>query len=216
MFTKINDIGIHYWFNDGVHVKVQGPDNYYYVEIREFLPNQSESYFLEGYHVVKEGQPCYFLEDFIYSANFYFDFEILVFKLDVEYGLVKVFHHRFDDRDKLVLFNVDTDDFEEATLWYNKCLEYTKIHGCNPLIRTKFDELNHQHKNYFMTDAFEFYKTYNIGRYPKTSNDFRSVGDKRVENTTWFYLWRKYWSYQHPREWKLLTSEEIVDDILGL
>ena len=25
-----------------------------------------------------------------------------------------------------------------------------------------------------------------------------------------------FWSYQHPRSWSFLNSQEIVDDILGL
>lgn len=215
MFTKINDVNIRFDFNDGVTVRIQGPDNYYYAEVREFLPNHSESYFLEGYHICKEPLPCYDLQEFRYMANFHYDFELLIYKADANYGLVRIFQHRFDVRDKLVLFNLETDDFHEAALWYDRCLDFTEKHGCNPVIRTKFDVLNHQHKNYFSPELFEFYTTYNIGRYPKTSTDFRSIGDKRVENLTMFNLWRKYWSYQHPREWKLLSSEEIVDDILG-
>lgn len=216
MFTKINNIGIWYNFNDGITVKIKGPDNYYYAEVREFLPNQSDSYFLEGYHIVSEDQPCYDINTFRYAAKFYYDFELIVYKVDPEIGLVKVFQHRFDDRDKLVLFNIETDDFEEATLWYNKCLDYTELHGCKPVIKTKFEELNHQNKNFFLTDIYEFYTTYTLGRFPKTSTDYRSIGDKRVENTTMYNLWKKYWSYEHPREWKTLTSEEIADDILGL
>lgn len=215
MYTRINNIGIHYSFDDGVSVRVEGPDNYYYVEIREFPPNSSESFFLEGYHLAKEPSPCYRETIFKYRAKFYFDFELLVYKVDVNHGFVKIFQHRYDDREQLVLFNIDTEDIKEATLWYDKCTLYSDIHGCKSVIRTKFDELNHRNKNYFLLDGYEFYKIYNIGRYPKTSQDFRSIGDKRVENTTWFGLWRKYWSYEHPREWKLLSSEEIVDDILG-
>jgi hypothetical protein len=216
MYTKINNVSISYSFDDGIDVTVQGPDNYYYVEVREFLPNSTESCFLEGYHITKEFQPCYRNTKFRYAVNFHFDFELLVFKTDPNYGLVNIFRHRFDVRDKLVLFNLYTEDYEEAKLWYDKCLLFTDIHGCKPVIRTNFEDLNHRNKNYFLTEGLEFYTTYNIGRFSKVSNDFRSVGDKRVENITWFGLWRKFWSYQHPREWKLLTSEEIVDDILGL
>jgi hypothetical protein len=215
MYTKINNVGIHYFLENGVRVRVEGPDNYYYVEIREYPKNSTESYYLEGYHLIKEPSSCYGVQVFQYDVKFYYDFELLVYKLDVNHGLVQIFHHRFDDREKLVLFNIDSHDLKEATLWYEKCLLYTDLHGCKPVIRTHFDELNHRNKNYFSTDVFEFYKVYSIGRYPKISQDFRSIGDQRVENTTWFGLWKKFWSYEHPREWKLLTSEEIVDDILG-
>ena len=36
MYTKIDDIKIYYDFNDGIKVNVDGPDNFYYVEVREY------------------------------------------------------------------------------------------------------------------------------------------------------------------------------------
>ena len=57
--------------------------------------------------------------------------------------------------------------------------------------------------------------TYNIGRFPKSSTDFRTV-DHRKEGLIWYGNWKTFWSYQHPRVWTDLTSQEIVDDILGL
>jgi hypothetical protein len=75
--------------------------------------------------------------------------------------------------------------------------------------------INHKHKNFFLAHHPEPYKTYNIGRYPKSSNDYKSK-DPRKKGFLWFGHWKTIWSYQHPRFWKNLSSQEIVDDILGL
>ena len=76
-------------------------------------------------------------------------------------------------------------------------------------------DLNKKLPNYYLTYGIDHYKTYNIGRYPKTSKDFKTV-DHRKEGLIWFGHWKTFWSYQHPRLWKNLSSQEIVDDILGL
>ena len=40
--------------------------------------------------------------------------------------------------------------------------------------------------------------------------------DSNKEGVIWYGNWKTFWSYQHPRLWKNLSSQEIVDDILGL
>ena len=47
------------------------------------------------------------------------------------------------------------------------------------------------------------------------SNDFKTV-DPRKDGLIWYGNWKTFWSYQHPRNWANLSSQEIVDDILGL
>ena len=69
--------------------------------------------------------------------------------------------------------------------------------------------------SFYQTYGLNFYKTYNIGRFPKTSNDFKTV-DPRKDGLIWYGNWKTFWSYQHPRNWANLSSQEIVDDILGL
>ena len=49
----------------------------------------------------------------------------------------------------------------------------------------------------------------------KNSSDWRTI-DPRKEGLIWFGNWKTFWSYEHPRCWKQLTSKEIADDILGL
>lgn len=216
MFTRINNVAISYEFNPGITVRVQGPDRYYYVEVREYPKGSTDSYYIEGYHITSENPDiCYPHTEFSFKAAFYGDFELCVYKMDLRLGLTKIFSHRFDDRDRVVKFNVDTENKSEAELWVLRILEYVRRHGCRPIIITKFEEINHRHKNFFSNPGIEIYKTYNIGRYPKTSNDFRTL-DPRREGVIWFGFWKEFWSYEHPRLWKFLSSQEVVDDILGL
>jgi hypothetical protein len=216
MFTRINNISIAYSFDPGLKVLVDGPDRYYYVEVREYLKGSTDSRFIEGYHISStDTDKCYPHKEFTFKAAFYGDFEILVYKMDFLQGLTKIFSHRFDDRDRVVKFEVDTENKEEAELWVKRILEYVRRHGCRPIIITKFEEINHRHKNFFSNPGIEIYKTYKIGRYPKTSNDFRTL-DPRREGVIWFGFWKEFWSYEHPRLWKFLSSQEVVDDILGL
>ena len=39
MYTKIDNIKIYYNFNDGIKVNIDGPDNLYYVELRNTQKN---------------------------------------------------------------------------------------------------------------------------------------------------------------------------------
>jgi len=216
MFTKINDTTkIDLDFNDGIQIKIDGPENWYYVEIREFVKNSSDSFFLEGYHISPKINPCWQSYIFKYSVSFYFDFEILVYRCDLIQGLTQIFHHRYNDNGKFVKFNIVSNSKNESTLWVNKCIKYCKIHGCKPLIKSGFEDLNKNCPNYYVTSGIDPYKTYNIGRFPKNSTDFKTY-DPRKENKLWFGFWREFWSYQHPRPWNKLSSQEIVDDILGL
>ena len=130
-------------------------------------------------------------------------------------GLSKIFVHRFNDYGKSVLFNLITKDIEEAQIWVDRIKLYQKIHGCRISINSDFEEINKSFESYYHTNGIDFYKTYNIGRFPKTSSDFRTM-DHRKEGLIWYGNWKTFWSYQHPRKWTDLTSQEIVDDILGL
>lgn len=213
MFTRINDIKIYYSFDQGIKVRVFGPDSLYLVELREYLPGEDKPRYIECYS--QSNTVGGFFNLFQFDAEFYGDFEILVYKTDYEYGLVKIFSHRFDDRDKIVQFNLDTKDFEEAKLWSKAVDKYIKIHGCRPVVKSNFSEIDKKYPTYFQRPGLERYKTYRIGRYPKTSIDYKTR-ELKHEGFLWFGGWKLFWSYQHPRSWNFLNSQQIVDDILGL
>jgi hypothetical protein len=129
--------------------------------------------------------------------------------------LKRIFTHRYTDYGKVVLFNLVTDDKEECLLWLDRVYQYQKNHGCKIAVNTNFSDINKSIPSYYNVSGIDFYKTYNIGRFPKTSNDFKTV-DPRKDGLIWYGNWKTFWSYQHPRNWANLSSQEIVDDILGL
>lgn len=214
MYITLNDEKIVLHFNPYPYLKISGSDAYYLIEMREYKKNEDQSLHLESYPV-SGGNDKIWRNFFDCQIEFYCDYEISISKYVSNYGVKKIFTHRFNDYSKLVKFNLETEDYNECLLWIDRVKEYQKIHGCKPIINTKFEELNKSLPNYYLTHGIDFYKTYNIGRYPKTSNDWKTK-DHRKEGVLWFANWKESWSYQHPRNWKYLSSQEIVDDILGL
>jgi hypothetical protein len=216
MYTRVDDLKIKYDFNEGILVDVKGPEILYFAELREYTKNNHIPKFLEGHQINKThilGQAGF---DFLkIGVEFFIDFEFLVYKFNYDLGLQLVYQHRYDDRGKYIQFNLVTDDFEEALLWEQRVLRYVELHGCIPLIKSNFEEINHRHKSFFLSHRPPTYRTYNIGRFPKRSRDFKTF-DHRKKGLLWFGNWKTIWSYQHPRPWTSLTPQEIADDILGL
>ena len=50
MYITVNEEQIDIRFNPYVYVNVLGPDTLYYVELREYVNNDNESKFVEGFH----------------------------------------------------------------------------------------------------------------------------------------------------------------------
>jgi hypothetical protein len=209
MYFTINKEKISLEFKPNIFLTVNGPDEYYYVEVREYRKNEDQSLFVTGIHLNKLNNV------FKLPIDFYYDFEIIIYKFIDGIGLSKIYNHRYNDYGKLVLFNLDTYDIDECVLWIERILEYQKIHGCKIAINSKFDEVNKKFESYYQTVGVDYYKIYNIGRYPKSSHDWKTI-DPRKEGLIWYGNWKTFWSYQHPKSWNYLSSQEIVDNILGL
>lgn len=213
MYFSLNEERVVINFNPSPYVRISGPDKLYYVEAREYVDNDDKSLTIEGYKVSPTGsgwRSCFEL-----PIQFYGDFEISISKYVPNFGIKKIYTHRYNDYGKFVRFNLETNDMEECIFWVERVMEYKRIHGCKPLIYTNFDEVNKKFSEYYSIIDIDYYKTYNIGRFPKQSTDFRTM-DARKEGVIWYGNWKTFWSYQHPRCWKNLSSQEIVDDILGL
>jgi hypothetical protein len=213
MFFQIGNEKIVLDFNKGITVKCNGPEIMYYVECLEYRGIDNLPYLVEGFHFSHHDFWKY--KEFHLPIEFYMDFEIVLYKLDDEFGLKRIFSHRFNENDQLVKFVIDTNDFEEARIWVDKILDYKIKKSCHIEIHSKFDEINNISDTRYKAKNLTPYKTYRIGRYSKDSQDWKTI-DPRKENLIWFGNWKTFWSYQHPRLWKNLTSEEIVNDILGL
>ena len=213
MYFSLNEERVILNFNPYPYVRITGPDELYYVEMREYVDNDDKSLSIDSYKVSPTNKG--WRNWFDTPIEFYGEFEISISKYVPDYGIKKIYTHRYNDYGKFVRFNLETDDLDECILWVERVMEYKRIHGCRPLINTKFDEVNKKFSDYYSIKDIDYYKTYNIGRFPKKSTDFKTV-DPRQEGIIWYGNWKKFWSYQHPRCWKTLSSQEIVDDILGL
>jgi hypothetical protein len=212
MFSTVNKEQIEIKFDPYIYVNVWGPEHLYYVELREYVKGDVESKLVEAFHfnrntnIMKD-------DNFYFFGEFYGDYEISVFKFVKNIGLQKIYTHRYCDCGKVVQFNLITDNQDDAKIWSESVLEYQKRHGCIIRLNSQFEELNN---SLSQISTISPYKTYNIGRFEKTSTDFKSVGETRKYGNLWFGNWKVFWSYQHPRNWKNLSAKEISDDILGL
>jgi hypothetical protein len=211
MFISLNDEKIVLNFNPSPFVRMAGPDNSYYVELREYKKNEECSHLIEGKILNMDNR----VSEFKIPIEFYGDFEIIIFRYLDNYGLNKIFNHRFNDYGKLVKFKLDTDNYNECIIWKERVDEYQKVHGCKVVVESIFEDINKSYDTFYQTYGLDYYKTFNIGRYPKISKDWKTV-DPRKEGLIWYGNWKTFWSYQHPRNWKDLSSKEIIDDILGL
>lgn len=213
MFIQLKNEKINVDFNTGIYLKVDGPDDYYYAQVSEYLPGEETPKYVEGYEMSDLKNPL--KNYFSLPIEFYIDFELTLFKFVDKIGLVKIFSHRYNDYDQYVRFVLKTHNLKECQIWVNKVEEYQTKTGCKIIMDSEFPEINRKYHSYYSNKEIQPYKTYKLGRFPKTSTDFRTL-DERCEGLIWFGYWKKFWSYQHPHFWKGLSSEEIANDILGL
>lgn len=211
MYINLETEKIIFDFNPYLKLQIIGPERFYYVELREYLKNSTESKFLEGYEI-SDRLGC--MNVFECYIEFKCDFEISIYKFLDNHGLKRIFTHRFSEYRQNVRFNLHSKDENECNIWSQRIKKYKDMNECNISINSYFDYLDNLSDIDFDENT-EFYKTYNIGRFPKMSTDFRS-NDERMEGLVWLGNWKKFWSYQHPRLWRNLSSQQIVDDILAL
>lgn len=212
MYIALNDERIILNFDKGITVRMSGPDLHYLIDLKEYVKNDDIPYTVESYPITPKGGWSTFFQ---VPIEFYGDWEIIIYKYVPEVGIKRIFTHKYCDYSKLVKFNLLTKDYKECQLWIERVKEYVRIHGCIPIVQTPFDELNKIFPSYYNNLGVDIYKTYNIGRLPKESRDFKTL-DHRKKGLIWFGNWKTFWSYQHPRKWTELSSQEIADDILGL
>lgn len=153
-----------------------------------------------------------------YLREWYGDFQIDVYEWHEDIGLNKIFEHRYDDRGKNVLINLDTFQMNEALVWFNKALEYKELHKCNLFIKSNFKrDIQDLDKTIVMVDDIiedNYYAVYHVGKY-----DTNYEWNKRLTETDYNCILAKnltYCSYRNPRDWHKLSLDDIAGDILGL
>jgi len=214
MFIETNNETILLSFNPYPYIEIFGSEKMYYIELREFVDNEPTSRLVEAFEITSDSNSEWDELNFRCFIEFFIDFEISIYKFVDKHGLTRIFSHRFTENGQTILFNLHSKDENDCKIWAERILEYKKIKSCFISINSLFEDINKLSDIEYDQDN-EYYKTYNIGRFPKTSLDFRST-DERSEGNVWMGNWKKFWSYQHPRFWIDLTPKEIIDDILGL
>jgi len=210
MYFSLNQEKIVFHQNNGITVRINGPEDFYYVEVREFLSGKNQSFYLDGYPVCLSGKEGVKTE-FNLPIRYYGDLETTIYKCIDGKKSTRVFTHRYNDYGKLVRFKFDTESVKDSEIWYDLVMEYKKIYGCKVVIDSPFDHINKRVNNNFELIDIDYYKTYYIGRYPKVYEEWNP---KIPHNEG--VRWKKLWSFEHPRNWVDLSPEEIGKDILGL
>lgn len=118
MYISVGDIKIVVNLSPCPLVKIFGPDENYLIEINEFVDGDDNPKFVESYSVTSNQMkfPISQLE-FKLPIEFYMDYDITIYKFVDGYGIKNIFNHRYNDTNKLVLFNLVTDDIEECEMW---------------------------------------------------------------------------------------------------
>ena len=214
MYIETNNEKINLTFNPYLNLKIEGAENFYFVELVEYLENELRPRVVESYEVAKNKTYEWGEQEFNCFIEFYGDFEISIYKFVESYGIQKIFTHRFNENGQTIKFNLHSKNEDDCKIWLERILEYKKLKSCFITINSFFDELN-SFSDIILDSDNEYYKIYNIGRFPKASTDFRTT-DERMEGLIWLGNWKTFWSYQHPRLWVDLSPKEIIDDILGL
>lgn len=202
MYFSLNKEKIVFHQNSGITVRINGPEETYYVELREFLRDKSLSYFVDGYEVALQGKEG-IKPEFHSPILFYGDYEISVYKKSETSKPIRIYTHRYNDYGKLVKFKFDSKERVDSEVWYEKVMEYKSLHGCKVLIDSPFEDINKRVNPIYELLDIDYYKTYYIGRYPKEDDTFKSNINE-------------YWSYKNPKNWESKSPSEIASDILGL
>lgn len=214
MYIETSNEKISITFNPHLRVEVDGPEDFYYIELSEYLENELRPRIIESYEITKKPTFEWGESKFECFIEFFVDVEISIFKFVDGIGVQRIFTHRFNENGNAIKFNLHSNDKTDCRLWVDRILEYKRIKSCFVNFNSFFSDINELSEINLKSDD-EYYKVYNIGRFPKISTDFRTT-DERMEGLIWLGNWKTFWSYQHPRLWVNLSSKEIVDDILGL
>lgn len=214
MYIELNPEKIFFDFNPYFKISIDGPDQVYYIELREYEKNDSNSKIIESYEILSS-RYCNNKDWFTCFIEFKCDLEFSVFKFIDGIGLKRIHTHRFSEYQQNIKINIHSQNEEFCNLAAERIDLYRKLNNCFVCVDSNFDNINNRFDFSPKDEHIDFYKTYNLGRFPKTSIDFRSTNEL-TEGFIYLGNWKKFWSYQHPKIWVNLNPQQIIDDILGL
>ena len=107
----------------------------------------------------------------------------------------------YNEVNKNILFRLDTIHSDEFSMWYDIIESEAVVRGFIPTI-IHFNE---------SFDTNLYYKIYNVGRFVQNGTS----EEHGYPNNFWG-LFRYFWSWNQPRDWRYLNSQQIVEDIIGI
>lgn len=209
MYFSLNQERILLKMSPTPTIRINGPEPFYYIEVKEYN-NTDSSYEVVGSSFIDPKNKT-FDDYYEFPQNFYGDLEFSIYKIQNK-SLVKIYSHRYNDYGKLVVFQLNTEDYEEAEVWTDRIREYEKRRGCIVVLDSNFIELDKTFDNFFRIDGLDFYKVYRIGKFEQE----KIVLNRDLKKMKFSWFNKDIWSINHPRNWENLSSQEIIDDILGL
>ena len=109
-------------------------------------------------------------------------------------GLVHLKKITYDERNQNVLFVLDPLDDMDFKVWSDVIDKLYKEREFIPTIKYKHESF----------DENLYYRIYRVGRHSSDET-----------NVVW-QTWRRFWTWNNPRDWSILTPIEIINDIVGI
>ena len=157
---------------------------------------------------------------FAFFRRFFYEAKVQLICFDEEEGTKIIAEDWFDPTGKPVKVVLDTADRHEAFIWIEQALEFGRKWRCGISIECGAEIAERAKGIYreadFSGESSDFYATYHIGRYDMMTEGPGKYG-MQMQSKGWVYGGSNaFRSFSNPRDWKLLHSEQIARDILGL
>lgn len=175
-------------FRNGVEITMGGKENDpVLIQIFEYCGKESTPRIVASYNLIS-GQTE------IFPRNWYGKYEVNISKWDNELGLVHLKKITYDERNQNVLFVLDPLDDMDFKVWSDVIDKLYKEREFIPTIKYKHESF----------DENLYYRIYRVGRHSSDET-----------NVVW-QTWRRFWTWNNPRDWSILTPIEIINDIVGI
>jgi hypothetical protein len=211
-------------YNKGIQIHCWGvehlpPETKYLFQIFEKIPNSTEY----GLYQSLTMQRFHFHTLY---RSYVGDFKIEVFYFDEVKGLIKLEETFPTLNNKDVRIDLHSDDYYEAGVWLDSCFEFYNKHKPKTLIiasnfSKKFKNLHTKYPIHYIELDFHLI-TENLLTIKKSDPEESGVNRYGKEyimqnvNHLTDGGWRLSKSFDFPRDWNYISTEDFSNDILGL
>lgn len=161
---------------------------------------------------------------FTYHEEFFGESLLELWTYSSETGMYKIKEHMYNPAGKNVNIELHYENRFEGQKWIQISDEFRKKWSCDLVFTVKEEDIERFSRIFpdekFVTeqsDGDDFYASYRIGRF-KTDEEIEQIIKNKDQFPGWnvWHWWRYSRSFKNPSDWKLLHSEDIAREILGL